>query len=474
MTGDAVTGEAVTGEAATAATHSVPLDGRRSVDDRSGVPTGMVVLCVAALSICSLILIVTSASLVGDGSYYLLRAVQTRGPFPLPGRLVSNALREGPMLIGLAAGVTNTQVLTVLEGIGFVLLPAVAWSLALVAARRARVQFTLVAVACGLCFASMMLFSVSELTLTLPLVALASVLVTRPDPWSRADAVMVVVVTGLLVLSHESVLPAVVVLMVMAVLRARARLSVTDARVSAAVAVVSGVATAVALWTLVYRPNSNSTDFLTHVEHGQPRSILLLMTGGALLLGWAVLHGRGGGTTWIGWYLAVPGAVLTAFGIRSAITGGPTSAYESRGFCVIVIVVLQLLLLVGWARLRRPDSSDGSDGSDIRRSLPSGAAWGAAAFLVVLMLIPAVGALRWSAVVGAFRTTITTHSGTVPESRVESRLAGGYLWPWTNTTMSVVLRSSPGDAVVLNTIADNPIPIHRAQQQIAPDYTWGR
>ncbi len=446
---------------------SVTLDGPRPDEDPSGVPVRIVALCVTALVVCSVVLIATNASLVGDGSYYLLRAIQTRGPFPVPGRLVSNSVREGPLLLGLASGITNTRELTLLEGLGFVVAPTVTWSLALVLARRTRGAFVLVATACGLCFGSMMLFSVSELTFTLPLVALVSVLLTRSTPWSPTDAVLAVVATGLLVLSHESVLPCVVVLTVIAVLRTRARLSVTDARISAAVAAVSALAAAVALWTLAYRPNSNSTDFLTHVEHGQPRSILLLMAGSAFLLGWAVLQARGGGAAWIGWYLSVPGVVLVVLGVRSAITGGPASAYESRGFCVVVIVVLQLLLLVGWIRARRPDDPPTAV------HLPRGAAWGAVAFLVVLMLIPAVGALRWSTVVREFRTTITTHSGTVPESRVESRLAGGYLWPWTNTTMSVVLRSSPGGAVVLNTIDDNPIPVHRAQQQIGPAYRWG-
>jgi hypothetical protein len=61
----------------------------------------------------------------------------------------------------------------------------------------------------------------------------------------------------------------------------------------------------------------------------------------------------------------------------------------------------------------------------------------------------------------------------VSESTVKTHLAGGYLWPWANTTMSVVLRSSPDGAVVLNTIDDNPIPVHRAQQQIGPAYRWG-
>jgi hypothetical protein len=192
------------------------------------------------------------------------------------------------------------------------------------------------------------------------------------------------------------------------------------------------------------------------------------MAGSAFLLGWAVLQARGGGAAWIGWYLSVLGVVLVVFGVRSAITGGAASAYGSRGFCVIVIVVLQLLLLVGWMRARRPDDPP------TPARLPPGSAWGAAVFLVVLMVVPTVGALRWSTVVRAFRTTITTHSEVVSESQVKTNLAGGYLWPWANTTMSVVLRSSAHDATVLNIVADNPIPIYRAQQQIAPAYRWGK
>jgi hypothetical protein len=263
------------------------------------------------------------------------------------------------------------------------------------------------------------------------------------------------------------VLPCLVVLTGIAVLRVKAGLSVTDARVSTAVAAVSTVAAAVALWTLVYRPNSNSTDFLTHVEHGEPRSFLLLTAGCVLLLGWALLHARGGGATWIGWYLSAPGVILVVFGVRSAITGGPNSAYESRGFCVIVVTVLQLLLLAGWIRSRRPGRSPAPEG------LPAVASWAAATFLVVLLIIPTVGGIRWSTVVAAFRTTITTHSKVVPESDVVSPLAGGYLWPWANPTMSVVLRSSAADATVLNTIADNPIPPSLAQEEIAPTYRWG-
>jgi hypothetical protein len=261
----------------------------------------------------------------------------------------------------------------------------------------------------------------------------------------------------------------VVVLTVLAVLRMRAGLGPRDRWVSAGVAAVSVVAAAVALWTLVYRPNSNSTDFLTDVENLEPHAMVLLIVGGAWLLGWAAfpVRDRGAAAAWIRWALLVPAVLFSLLGIQSAVHAGPAAAYASRGFSVIVVVGVQFLLLIDWTLIRWSAASSGP----VR--LPSGAAWGAAAFLVVLMVIPTVGALRWSTVVGAFRTTITTHSGTVSDSQVRSPLATTYLWPWTNTTMSVVVRSSADDAVVANSDPVNPFPIALARYQISPRYTWG-
>jgi len=446
---------------------SAPHGGHGVSSDREGVPGTVVAACVVAVALCSVLLVVTNSSLVGDGSYYLLRAIQTGGAFQLPGRQVINYVREGPLLIGTTLGITNTHVLTVLEGIGFILFPALAWGLSLAQARRSRVQFTLVALSCGLCFASMIIFSVSELTLALPLIILASVLLTRPDPWSRVDAAIVLVAVGLLVVAHESVAPCMVVLTVQSLLRIRARLGVRDTRISSGVAVLALLATAVALWTLTYRPNSNSTDFLTNVEHARPSSIVLLVMGGLCLLGWAGLHGRGKRATWIGWALVVPAGLFTVFGIQSAVRAGPEAAYAARGFCVLVVLGSQLLLLIHWLRCQR------SEGSTDSLRLPVGATRGLAVFLVALMIIPTVCAVRWALVVDAFRSTITHNSGVVPAHDVRTPLATSYLWPWTNTTLSVVLRSSESSAVVANSDPINPFPRPAAEQQLPPHYTWG-
>ena len=421
----------------------------------------------ATVSLASLLLVAVNSSLVGDGSYYLLRAIQTQQVFQLPGRQGINAVREAPLLAGLASGISNTHMLTVLEGVGFVLLPALGWTLALIAARVSKVQFTLVAVACGLCFATMIIFSVSELTLVLPLVVLASVLLTRPSQLSGWRAVQVVLAVALLIFSHESVAPCAVVLVVLALVRARARLGGADFGISIAVAALSSMALAASLWTLAYRPNSNSAYFLSNVEHLRPTSMVQLIVGATCLIGWALAQGLVGNAGRVRWLLHVLAVLFTSFGIGTAIRGGPRTAYASRGICVLVIVVVQVLLLFDWVRLTRSATSN----PGIR--LSPGVTRGAAGFLVAVVVVPVVGAFNWSIVVGQFRSTITHRIGATPAEELPGRRDATYLWPWTNTTMSALLRSNVTNGVVANSDTINPFPMASTEGQIPPTYRWG-
>ena len=95
-------------------------------------------------------------------------------------------------------------------------------------------------------------------------------------------------------------------------------------------------------------------------------------------------------------------------------------------------------------------------------------------FLVVLLVVPTVSALRWSTFIGDFRQTIMQHKGIIPESDVPTRLGSSYVFDWTNTTLSVILRSSTDNAVVENASTASVVPfgIDSAEQQIPPAYRW--
>lgn len=431
--------------------------------DSEYVPSGIVVVSIAAVLGCALVLLLTNSSLVGDGSYYVLSAIKTGQPFPLDGRQGINLVREGPLLLAVHQGVTNTHVLTVFEGIGFLLFPALVWILAIVHARGSRVRFTLVAISCGLCFGTMIFFSVSELTLALPLVVLVSVLLTQTTPWSYLSAALAILATAFLCFSHESLVPCAVIIGVTAVARIRARLGTTDTRASSVVLALSVAVLGSAVCTLVLWPNPNSNTFLE-----LPASAVFLYFGAFCLIVWAVLYGRPFGLSWIRWVLLVLAGVSTLNGIRLGITGGPLDAYFTRGAAVTSVAALQLLLLVDWTIGLR-----GMDPRIWRVRLSSGAARGAAAFLVALMIVPTVSALRWSTVVDDFRQTVTHQRGDVPQTAVPASSGSSYLWSWTNTTLSLLLRSSTSNAVVENTATDVvPFSLGSAESQIRPAYRW--
>ena len=433
--------------------------------DSDLVPSGVVLVCAAAVFGCSLVLLVTNSSIVADGSYYVLRAIHTGGPFQLAGRWDINLVREAPLLLAIHGGVTNTHDLAVFEGLGFLVFPALVWILAIVYSRGSRVRFTLVTISCALCFAMMIFDSVSELTLAIPLLVLASVVLTEPTPWPSRSAVLAIVSTGLLFFSHESIVPCAVLLGVTAVVRIRAHLGSTDTRASMAVLVLSVAIVGGAVCTLVLWPNPNSNSFLN-----LPPSTVFLGMGALCVLGWAVLYGREFGLSSLRWVLLILAVPCTVNGIRLAIRDGVIAAYWSRGACLTLVVALQLLLLADWIiRLR------GTDPVRLPVRLSPGAAKGAAAFLVVLLVIPTVCALRWSTFIGDFRQTIMQHKGIVPESDVPSRLGSSYVIDWTNTSLSVILRSSTNNAVVENASTATVVPfgIDLAEQQIPLAYRWG-
>lgn len=95
-------------------------------------------------------------------------------------------------------------------------------------------------------------------------------------------------------------------------------------------------------------------------------------------------------------------------------------------------------------------------------------------FLVAVMIVPTVCAFRWSTVMGDFRSTITQRTGIVPAADVRTTLANTYLWGWTNTVLSLMVRSSSSNAIVENTTTDFvPFSVDSAEQQISPAYRWG-
>ncbi len=419
----------------------------------------MVLVSVAAVFGCSLVLLLTNSSLVGDGSYYVLQAIQTGKPFRLNGRQGINLVREGPLLLAVDQGVTNTHVLTVLEGIGFLLFPALVWILAIVSARGSRVRFTLVLVSCGLCYATMIFFSVSELTLAFLL-----------SCWSRAphathfvvrpQAALAMVATLLLCFSHEALVPCAILLGLTAVIRIRARLGPPTPEPAS-----SYWSSRLPLWARHCHSRALAESQLRYLFE-LPQSTVLLCLGASV--------------SWLG------GALQKALwtlepSLGSARASGPIQRGwdpfrdQRRPPCGLLDAVeppshwLGYCSSCSWPTGHPTQRLDPLSGrSNCRRERRRGHS---------VSRRPPCRSYRVRPTLVDRRRRFWSHNhptswrdpcgGTTPSS------GSSYLWLWTNTTLSLLLRSSSSNAVVENTaLRTVPFSAAVADFEIATTYRW--
>ena len=80
------------------------------------------------------------------------------------------------------------------------------------------------------------------------------------------------------------------ILVVHAVLRAKSGLTSMDIFVSWMVAVLSVATIGVSLWTLKFRPNSNSGNFLNSIEELHPKSEVALIFAGVCIATWILVQ----------------------------------------------------------------------------------------------------------------------------------------------------------------------------------------
>jgi hypothetical protein len=431
------------------------------------VSVTVLAVVIVALLATAIILIAMNSSLYGDGSYYLLATIKSGRPFNVSGRELSNAVRETPLLIGTSIGVDNTRFLTILQGIGFILFPALIWVLALLQSRISRLRFSLVAIACGISFGSMIFYSVSELTLALPLVVLISCLLAKETEYSILQSFFMVIAAAILVFSYEAIALCSVILAVHAVLRAKAGLTSMDTFVSWMVAVLSVATIGVSLWTLEFRPNGNSGNFLNSIEEFHPKSEVALIFAGVCIATWILVQALRPNLRWITVPVLGVIAFSTLVGVVLAIQAGPLTSILSRGYCVFLIAALEVAFLIDWTRKRRRGAyCDFVKVSTVNVTV-------AVMFLLCLLAIPIIFAIPWSGFLGEFRSTINSNTGVLPSADLHSSNAGKYLLGWPDPSMSVILRASANSAVVASPdpafAPFNPID---ASRQIPPRYSW--
>ena len=91
----------------------------------------------AVVAACSLLVGAASVmtwqgvALAADGAFQLVRILATGDVYGSDARILAAGAHQGAVVIAARAGVTDTHALATLLGVGQLLLPAIAWSIAI-------------------------------------------------------------------------------------------------------------------------------------------------------------------------------------------------------------------------------------------------------------------------------------------------------------------------------------------------------
>ena len=164
----------------------------------------------AVVAACSLLVGAASVmtwqgvALAADGAFQLVRILATGDVYGSDARILAAGAHQGAVVIAARAGVTDTQRSRILLGVGQLLLPAIAWSIAIVLCRADRLVCAAVLMIAGLSAGATWFVNVSEIVLAVPLTVLIAVLLWQPQAWRRREIVLAAAAASVLVASYET------------------------------------------------------------------------------------------------------------------------------------------------------------------------------------------------------------------------------------------------------------------------------
>jgi hypothetical protein len=406
-----------------------------------------------------------SLALAADGAFQLVRVLGSEDVYGSDARILGAWAHQGAVVVAARAGATDTQQLAFVLGIGQLLLPAVAWSLAIVLSREDRLVCAAVSMIAALNAGATWFLSVSEIVLAVPLTTLVAMLLWQPRTWRRRELAIAVVASAVLVASYETALLTGAVLGGWALWRAR-RASVRVERYGTVlVAALSLLSVLVAIAGI--RSGSNPThsqSLLYFVVSLEPWPFYVALAGIA-----AVIAALG---PWLHGYvqrvmLGVGCAVLVV-----AVVGlepDAVTAFQARGGAAVSGFVLELFLLWRWMQAREGIAENGRQ-SSARLSAAVPVVFAAA------MLVANVQPVRtWSRSLDAFRAEVDRTDGTVEVAAALPPERRAVVWGWTSSSLSLLLRGDPSAGILIDRDPSLvPFPPDEARAQLGDEYTWSR
>lgn len=409
----------------------------------------------------------SSLALAGDGSFYLVRILGGESVFSSDARLLGNAIRQAPVLLGARVGVTDTHLLSVLLGVGQLIVPAAIWSLALVLSRVRALAFIAVVMAAGLCAGTTWYFSVGENVLAIPLTALVAVLLWQPDEWTWRPALLAVAASTILVATYEAVVLTGPTLALWAGWRAVASKSPVARYGAAIVSATAIFSIARGCTEIVFREEqSHAQSLLYFVVSVEPWQLYLALAScGVLIAAMTLRIERTPRFLFLG-----AGAVGVTVAI-SELTPSAVDGFAARGGAMIAALFLELYLFWLWAHDGRPSRTRSEtpaqrDASQLLLVVP-------VLFVGGMMYANVPATDRWSRSLETFRAEVdrARRPSQVDEVLPDDRRQ--VIWGWTSSSLSLIVRHNADAGILVDpTPSFVPFVPDAARQQLADKYTW--
>jgi hypothetical protein len=428
----------------------------------------------AVIAMCALLLGLACAmtsqaiALAADGSFQLVRVLSTGSIYGEDARYFATSAHQGVAVIAVHAGITDTRLLAIALGIGQLVLPAVAWALAIILSRGVRLDCAAVAMVAGLSAGTTWFVNVSEIILAAPLTVLVAVFLWRPQSWRARDAILATIAATILVASYETALLTGSVLTAWAVWRAHAARGGAERIGCWIVGALSALSVGVALWgSHAGRNPTHSQSFLYFVVSLEPWPLYAGLVGIA-----AVIVGFGpwlaGGVRRVVLTSGCIALIVTTFGLEPNVVTG----FQARGGAAVAALLLELFLWARWIGRRRTVE---------RRSFDVDRRGGRLIVAVAVLLVAAMvagnarGVRDWSRSLNAFRAEVDRAQGAVYVTDVLPSDRRAVLFNWTSSSLSLLVRSNPHAGILVDRHpAIVPFAIHEARRPIDDKYRWSR
>jgi len=397
-------------------------------------------------------------SLHADGSWAFVQSLMAGGYWiGDPYRLVADMIAETPISVLALLGVSSRSALVIAHGVGYILIPSLAWSAALWISRRSVVFAFLLLGYCATALTSGFL-AIGEYNFLFAFAALCFAAIVRF--WTRPTLGMAWVVVGsaFVVMSSHGLtflLSPLLLVSVLLPMRSRGRPKTGEMpMVIAGGLLLAGSVLGVLAVVHPYasRNVERASDLMTPLSENHQLQFVLVWL---LLLPLAVAARRPL-VRRITTGVLLAGLVVLV--LTTALWASPWVQHASRAWAAIVLfVLLAEALVVVWPTMTSHDVAVGPEARPVERRLT-----GLSFALFIALLVPsAVQTVQFGSFVRAFDAYVNAHAGFVDNADFVAQVptAERYGWPATFPSLSVALGRRPGSAIVLNpadTVWDPP------------------